>query len=129
MIAIARLKACAFDADDDLSVVQRRRHGTAVNAQHRHPERRDQNGQRRNDDQDRDRTSERPVIFAFIPQPPAFVRELLRCRQIDGPAAVLSHIRSIPFIYDQMRQQDQIREKMEYASINGTHVNDFLDFC
>ena len=94
---IARLKIPAFDADDDLSVLQRRRQGAAVNAQHRHPEHRNQHSQRCNDEQDRDRAPERPVISAFVAQPPALVCKLLRGRQVDGPVCLPVHSCSVPF--------------------------------
>ena len=47
---VARLEAGGFDGDDDLPVGERGDHGAAVDPQHRHPERGDQNGGRRDHD-------------------------------------------------------------------------------
>ena len=44
----------------------------------------------RADEQDRDRAPERPVISAFVAQPPALVCKLLRGRQVDGPVFACS---------------------------------------
>ena len=48
---IPRLKIGAFDRNDNISLVQRRSHGPSVYLQNRHPDRSDQNGNCRHDNQ------------------------------------------------------------------------------
>lgn len=74
----------AFDADYDLSVLQRGGHGAAVNAEHRHPQRCNEHRPSGNNNENGDRAPQCPAVAPLILQPRPFPFDLLRGGQGDG---------------------------------------------